>query len=263
MAHLQPTASMLPALPPSRFSSAIRWLQMLDDECRSGRWEARIACAADNGIGTDTNMEAEMQEGMPDDEAHMSDATYEGLADEDAGIIMKEDVTDVEPDVVIQQQQSPSADNNAALEHPDGYANQPTDAGDEPEDQPTQSQMMVPVTSLKLRQATWRQVGRPSQQRQRVLKKKPVPLERLSAPESDCWQLQQIVSTEAAIAAVRGRKIAYSDLCAQLDVCLITEKRLLDNSDNLSCAACGQRNAYWDDCGTCGNMRTLMSSVCQ
>jgi len=34
---------------------------------------------------------------------------------------------------------------------------------------------------------------------------------------------------------------------------------LVDNSDNLSRAACGQRNAYWDDCGAWGSTRTLTS----
>ena len=43
MKYLQPIASMLASQPPAKFEKALQWLELLDNQCRTGLWEDHVA----------------------------------------------------------------------------------------------------------------------------------------------------------------------------------------------------------------------------
>jgi len=78
---------------------------------------------------------------------------------------------------------------------------------------------VVAQPALRLPQPV-RQTGRPARQRQRLFTKKPVVFERLKQHEADVWRLQQLVTTEAARAAVRSQqRCGVDNLLTNMDVC--------------------------------------------
>jgi len=202
MAYLQPIASTLAALPPSRFLTAIHWLEQLDEECRSRVWEPQPETDDDVSMEpcSSSNTESEaasLQELTEDDNMATDQQDCEVLQPQSQDMIQ-------ESDIVAQME-----DNQLMEDDP-----QSRSAGEGP------SQVV-----LTLRQPV-RQYGRPARQRQRLFKKKTMPIERLSAPEADSWRLKHVVLDEAAAAAVRtGRKCTVADIRPIVDVCLITEER--------------------------------------
>ena len=214
MAYLQPIASTLAALPPSRFLTAIQWLEQLDEECRSRVW------GPEEEVDEDMPMEDAPPQDSNEDEymSQESDSASQISNDPQPSTSAEGQLQNQETDVAVQMDDGPQPDTSAEGQFQTQESDIAAQVDDDP--QPGTSQVV-----LSLREPV-RQYGRPARQRQRLFRKKPVPMERLSAPEADSWRLKQIVVDEAAAAAVRaGRKCTVADIRADFNVCLLTEER--------------------------------------
>jgi len=65
MKMLQPIASMLASLPPSRFRNAVQWLEKLDYQCRSGEWESELTEHVNTGV---EELDSDSQTAQDDEE---------------------------------------------------------------------------------------------------------------------------------------------------------------------------------------------------
>lgn len=201
MSILQPVASMLSGLPPAHFARAVTWLKEIEADCRSGSWDTNDSVTHSQpsaGITTaDTSADMDSE---PECLSLAADSTNHHVSDPWTTIT----TADIHPIPVSAPLAADSTNHHQICT--DGNNN--TD--------PVLLTLPPPL----------RQIGRPSRQRQHVIHKRAVPFEKLKPQEADHWRLKQLVSSNAAVAAVRtGRKCSQDDLPTELPVCLMSEER--------------------------------------
>jgi len=225
MSYLQPVASMLSGLPPAHFARAMTWLQQIEADCRSGVWDTNDNIDRSQPLVSITSADMDCE---PESPPHANTGTNHH--------VHRPGTTITVPDihhVPVSPLHAATGNNHRVHEPSASITSADMDCEPDEDDVPAVAVPQIctdgnnnsnPV--LLTLPPPLRQIGRPSRQRQRVFRKRPVPLEQLKAPEADHWRLKQLVSSNAAVAALRsGRKCSVDDLPTQLPVSLMSEER--------------------------------------
>lgn len=226
MKMLQPIASMLASLPPSRFRNAVQWLEKLDYQCRSGEWESELTEHVNTGV---EELDSDSQTAQDDEEEA-------AVMNEDLSVSPMGEVDDTRlPEAVPVQEHGPGADETCSeallmatsneLNSNEATTPVQSEQGQTTDNIPMATESQSEPAQLTLPQAV-RQIGRPPRVRQRIYSKRPIVLEKLSSGVADTWRLKKVVSGAAVMQVLNsGRLCTSDDLLADLPFSLLKEDR--------------------------------------